>query len=223
MISFAYPEQLPTAASVCESFALDNGAFTEWKSGGKSDWEKFYKWVDDWRKHPAFDWALIPDVIDGDENANDSLVFSQWPFGATVGVPVWHLHESIARLQYLASSFPRIALGSSGKWSTPGTNKWWARIAEAMQALCVNGSPLVKIHGLRMLNPNLAAHIPFSSADSTTLARNINLDTRWRGTYSPTNRAVRAEILADRLQTTGAAQEWSGMHIQDQLLEVCIP
>jgi len=43
--------------------------------------------VEEWRRHPGFDWAIIPDVIDGDEAANDALV-TAWPFGMVVGVPV---------------------------------------------------------------------------------------------------------------------------------------
>jgi hypothetical protein len=33
-ISFTYPEQLPLASTICQSFALDNGAFSAWRSGG---------------------------------------------------------------------------------------------------------------------------------------------------------------------------------------------
>ena len=220
MVSFAYPDQLPFAASVAESFALDNGAFSEWKAGKQSDWEGFYKWVDDWRRHPGFDFALIPDVIDGREDDNDLLVFNRWPFGKA-GVPVWHLHESLNRLEYLAKDWPRIALGSSGKYSRPGAGGWWARIADAMRVVCdEQGRPKVRLHGLRMLNPALSRHIPFASADSTTVARNINLDSRWSGTYSPASKEIRALLLADRLQPCEPAERWSNMHIQDQLLQV---
>ncbi len=33
MVSFAYRLQLRTVADICQSFVLDNGAFTTWKGG----------------------------------------------------------------------------------------------------------------------------------------------------------------------------------------------
>jgi hypothetical protein len=78
MISFAHPDQLPLAAEVSQSFALDNGAFSFWRGGEKPEWADYYGWVDEWCCHPGFDWAVIPDVIDGDENENDALV-KVWP------------------------------------------------------------------------------------------------------------------------------------------------
>jgi hypothetical protein len=36
-VSFANPQQIELAAEVCQSFALDNGAFTIWKQGGTMD------------------------------------------------------------------------------------------------------------------------------------------------------------------------------------------
>ena len=54
-----------------------------------------------------------PDVIDGDEASNDELLLA-WPKELR-GVPVWHLHESLERLQRLASEWPTVAFGSSGQ------------------------------------------------------------------------------------------------------------
>lgn len=154
MVSFAYAQsaqsQLPLLAEVCQSFALDNGAFTAWKSDAPvTDWASFYRWVQEWMRHPGFDWALIPDVIEGDEAANDALV-AEWPFCVTTGVPVWHLHESLDRLRRLCDDWIRVALGSSGEFATIGTRRWWGRMAEAMDAICdSDGFPATKLHGLR--------------------------------------------------------------------------
>lgn len=63
---------------MCASRLFDNGAFTAWKEGGQVDVDGYTRWVEDWHRHPGFTWALIPDVIDGDEDANDGLV-RQWP------------------------------------------------------------------------------------------------------------------------------------------------
>lgn len=66
-ISFAHSGQINLAAEYCQSFALDNGAFTAWKAAGKNkiDWSDYYEFVSRWKNHPGFDFAIIPDVIDG--------------------------------------------------------------------------------------------------------------------------------------------------------------
>jgi len=59
---------------------------------------------------------------DGTEQDNDVLV-DQWPKDLVgIGVPVWHLHESLKRLRRLCESFSRVALGSSGDFATVGTS-----------------------------------------------------------------------------------------------------
>ncbi len=45
---------------------------------------------------------MIPDVIGSTEKENDDLL-AEWPHGER-GVPVWHLNESIGRLERLADS-----------------------------------------------------------------------------------------------------------------------
>jgi len=83
LVSYADPQQNAIAAEVAQSFALDNGAFSVWKQGIAVDWKGYYSWVEEWWRHPGFDWAVIPDVIDGDETANDELV-AEWPLGKHV-------------------------------------------------------------------------------------------------------------------------------------------
>lgn len=63
-ISFAHSGQINLAAEYCQSFALDNGAFTAWKATGKNkiDWSDYYEFVARWKNHPGFDFAIIPDV-----------------------------------------------------------------------------------------------------------------------------------------------------------------
>lgn len=212
MVSFANPEQLSLVAEVCQSFVLDNGAFTFWKAGkGAVDVTAYRAWVEEWERHPGFDWALIPDKIDGDEAAND-LMLARWfqAGGGREGVPVWHLHESIKRLKYLALAYPRVALGSSGAYSEPNTPEWWARIAQAMDAVCDEyGRPVCRLHGLRMLNPAVFGKLPLASADSTAVARNIGLDVKWnKGQYQPLTKTARALVLADRIEHYNSAARW---------------
>lgn len=212
-ISFRHPDQLTLALEVSQSFAVDNGAFSAWKSGKPIiDWSMFYEWVAELHRYPAFDFAVIPDVIDGDEDANDALL-NEWPWKQSaphIGAPVWHLHESLERLNKLVSKWPRICLGSSGKYANIGTVEWWSRMAEAMNVICdKHGRPCAKIHGLRMLNPNVYTKFPFASADSTNIGQNIGIDSAWRGTYTPPTKEARAAIMRERIESNQSPQFWN--------------
>lgn len=209
-VSFAHPSQIGLAMSVCQSFALDNGAFSAWVHGRPvHDWTPFYEWVGEIKRHPNFDWAVIPDVIDGDERANDELL-DQWPHGHSVGAPVWHMHESLTRLQRLCATWPRVCLGSSGAFSTVGNATWWDRMNDAMHAICdEHGHPAAKLHGLRMLNPKVFSQLPLSSADSTNIGRNIGIDKAWRGTYLPPTKEARARVMRQRIESINSAQQWT--------------
>jgi hypothetical protein len=215
-VSFAVPAQVSIAAEVSQSFALDNGAFSVWKAGRIVDWSLYYRWAEIWLSHPACDFALIPDVIDGTEDDNDTLV-ALWPLG-TGGVPVWHLHESLERLESLCTRWPRVALGSSGDYAVIGTQAWWHRIGEAMSACCnEDGTPKTKLHGLRMLDPKIIQYIPFSSADSTNVARNIGVDSAWNGTYTPASKETRALVIAERMEQHNAPAFWTPLPVQPSI------
>lgn len=207
LVSFAHWEQIQIVSEVCSSFVLDNGAFSFWKRKRPVNWADYYTFVSHWHRHPRFDWALIPDIIDGDEGQNDALL-AEWPFLREQGVPVWHLHESLSRLQRLAAAYPRIALGSSGEFAQLKTDRWWQRMREAMAALCVDGVPPCKLHGLRMLDPGIVSEFPFSSGDSTNVAINIGKDKRWHGTYAPMTKAARAVQIANRMEACQSADRW---------------
>jgi len=221
MISFANPEQIPLAAEVCQSFALDNGAYSFWKGGEQPDWKAYREWVEFWALHPGFDFAVIPDVIEGREEENDELI--RWWFGErpsrALYAPVWHMHESLKRLEILSWEHPqRVCLGSTAEYSTVGSVAWWQRMAEAMAVVCDDqGRPRCKLHGLRMLNPTIFSFLPLSSADSTNVARNIGLDDKWDGPYSPRSSTVRALILADRIEQHASASRWTGMVVGPQM------
>lgn len=203
LVSFAYPHDLPVAAEVCQSFVLDNGAFTAWKQGKPLDVNGYIKWVHEWYRHPGFDWALIPDVINGSDRENDHLV-ETWP-KALPGVPVWHMHEPTVRLTWLARKFRTVALGSSGEFASVGTRQWWGRMSQAMNAICdEQGRPMCKLHGLRMLDPEVFSRLPLSSADSTNAAVNSGSLSRF-GMYLPPTSAQRAAVIADRIECHNSA------------------
>lgn len=211
-VSARYLDQFPTVLDCASSFAVDNGAFSAWRSGNPvKDWGQYYEWIAEIHRYPSFDFAVIPDVIDGDEKANDALL-EEWPWRLTaphVGAPVWHLHESLERLDRLVSQWPRICLGSSGQYAQIGTNAWWARMAEAMDVICDrSGRPGCKLHGLRMLDPKVFTRFPFASADSTNIARNIGIDKAWRGPYTPPNKEGRAALMRSRIESHQSLIFW---------------
>jgi hypothetical protein len=211
-VSFAHTDQLTIALECAQSFALDNGAFSAWISGRPvTDWRTYYEWVADLHRLPAFDFAVIPDVIDGDEEANDRLL-EEWPWrdaAPHIGAPVWHLHESLDRLERLALRWPRVCLGSSGDYATVGTYAWRARMDDAMDVLTdKRGRPVCKVHGLRMLDIEIFTLYPFASADSTNIGRNICIDSRWRGTYTPPTKESRALLIRQRIEAMQSPQLW---------------
>jgi hypothetical protein len=210
MVSFEHPEQMEIAAEICSTVVLDNGAYSAWMAKRPHDFEGYASWCDKWLKHPAVEWCVIPDVIDGDEDANDELL-SLWSLDGALSVPVYHMHESLDRLERLANAFPRIALGSSVQYAEIQTPAWWSRIAEMMEVVCdENGFPLCKLHGLRMLDPVIFAHLPLASADSCNVAVNVGIDGRWGGPYAPRSKWVRALVLMDRVETHASAARWNG-------------
>ena len=210
LVPFNRPEDMPIVSESSRGFVLDNGAFSAWKKGEPiTDWKPYYDWCKELHQNPRFDFAVIPDVIDGSEEENREL-FSKWfkgcrlpaHYGWVKGSPVWHMHESFDQLRYFMQHSEIISIGSSGQYSKPGTRAWHQRMGEAMQVLCdSNGRPLRKIHGLRMLSPRIVERYPFHSADSTNVAQNSQLLTRF-GMYAPPTQSQRREVLASRIEAT---------------------
>jgi hypothetical protein len=209
MVSFEDARQIEEAAEVCQSLVLDNGAFSAWRQGKRYDFAGYHLWATHWLKHPAVEWAIIPDVIDGTEHENDELL-AEWTLPNAISVPVFHLHESLERLERL-TAYPRIALGGSGQYADPGSREWWSRMAQIMQVICDDdGFPRAKLHGLRMLDPVLFSHLPLASADSCNVARTIGIDRAWDGPYTPRSKWARALIMMDRIEYHASARRWDG-------------
>jgi hypothetical protein len=209
-ISFRHNDQLGPAIEVCQSFAIDNGAFSAWRAGEPiTDWAHFYEWAAMCMRVPSCDFAVIPDVIDGGEADNDALL-REWPLPRWFGAPVWHMHESLDRLERLVNEWPRICLGSSGGFSTPGTPQWWLRMDEAMSIICDDeGRPKCKLHGLRMLNPKVFSKLPLASADSTNIGRNVGIDKKWdKGHYLPPTKEARAAVMRSRIESINSPAVW---------------
>lgn len=83
-------------------------------------------------------------------------------------------------------------------------------MAEAMGAACDDdGRPRAKLHGLRMLDPRVFSCFPFSSADSTNVARNIGIDQAWASNaYAPASQYTRALVLMERIERHASASRW---------------
>jgi len=213
-ISYAHKDPAPLAIELCQSFALDNGAYSAWTAGKPFDIEGFAEWLNEWHQHPGFDFFIVPDVIGGDHHENNKIR-AAWrnvcPDGAwQKGYPVWHMHEPLEVLRDLCNSFRGVALGSSGDYSIIGTQKWWHRMSEAMNiATDEQGRPLTKLHGLRMLDPTIFSHLPLSSADSTNVGRNCGIDNAWKGTYAPKTARTRALVMMERIESHASASRWT--------------
>jgi hypothetical protein len=87
---------------------------------------------------------------------------------------------------------------------------------QVMDTICQNGRPIVKIHGLRMLNPHVVEHVPFASADSAYVSRKVGL-ANWGGCYKAASRESRAHVLVEYYETTQSAPVWSGIPQQEEL------
>lgn len=215
-ISYANSGQLCLASEICQSFALDNGAFTFWKTGRPIDWSGYYKFVEKWMHHPRFDFAIIPDVIDGGEKGNDELL-AAWTLGS-VGVPVWHMNESDERFIRLCWDYDRVAIGSCSEYDVKHPKKCVAKLKDVIRHVVTeDGFPIAKLHMLRGLNKHVFQHLPFASADSTNVARNIGLDSAWKGTYQPQSKETRASILVERVESCVSASRLTYYHKSDKI------
>lgn len=170
-VSYAAPSQVKICHQIGQSVMLDNGAFSLWRAGKPTDWPGYYAWSDEWLAC-ATTWAVIPDVIGGDDEQNDALI-AEWPHGQK-GAPVWHMHAPISRLVALCSRWSRVCIGSSAQYSSVGTARWHARMTEAFNAIADTRGRVPPIHMLRGMSMSGGIY-PFASVDSTDVARNHHL------------------------------------------------
>lgn len=171
-VSFAAPSQVKLCHQLGQSVMLDNGAFSVWKRGHKADWDAYYAWCDEWLDYPTT-WAVIPDLIEGDEGDNSRLCRA-WPF-LDRGAGVWHMHESFHRLLSLLWAFPRVCIGSSEQYAEVMSPAWQRRMDEAWREIDRHFKRTPNVHMLRGLQL-VRERWPFASVDSTDIARNHNRD-----------------------------------------------
>jgi len=210
-VSWNHPAQVKLCHAIGQSVLLDNGAFNYWSSGLCPDWSEYYRFAEQWLVYHTT-WAIIPDVIDGSEDDNDRLI-AEWPHGQR-GAPVWHMHESIARLIRLADTWSRVCIGSSAQFRTVGSPAWHQRMIEAMNALCGNGPAPVWLHMLRGMQCSEWGY-PFASVDSTDIARNHN-----KGGPTVEGKILRAQEMACRWDARQCPAVWTVRSEQQSLFEV---
>ena len=74
-------------------------------------------------------------------------------------------------------------------------------MGEAMDAICIDGRPACKLHGLRMLSTEIFTKLPLASADSTNASRNGQRECR-------ANPIAGSNCIADRIEIYPSAPEW---------------
>jgi len=201
-VSYGDPRDADVCLRIGQSVMWDNGAFSLFTKGIPTQWGKFYAWVEPRLGHPH--WAVVPDVIDGNEQDNLTLA-QEWPHRKDCAAVVWHLSESMDHLLRLRDlGFGKIAFGSSGRYWKIGTPEWERRIDEAFNTLANHG-PLPWVHMMRGLSMG-GKQWPFSSADST----NVTLH------HAENN--VTAEYMARQVDHAQCPVDWTLKPIQKELL-----
>jgi hypothetical protein len=70
-----------------------------------------------------------------------------------------------------------------------------------------------------MLNPDIFTRLPFASADSTNIGRNIGIDQAWKGTYQPPTKEARADVMRARIEANNAPVRWGFIVPEIELAE----
>lgn len=161
---------------------VDNGAFSAHQSGvdtmNDEDYiEGYADWANDILDRCPNAIAVLPDVIGGTEEQNSQLVCETMSmFNNDRAMPIWHMHESLDYLRYLAESFGYIGIGSSGQYWKVGTPDWHARMTEAMaaiDALVADSEGSLVRPRIHLMRAQSMAHLfAIDSSDSTNVAMN---------------------------------------------------
>lgn len=187
-VSYFSPQQLEDVIPLLgpdSVLLLDNGAFSAWKKGLVLDeayWDGYWSWVKPILDRVPQAVAVVPDVIGGTVEENARLIRelpeTLWGYEDRLMV-VWHLNEPLSYLRWmLESGFGNIAFGSAGEYASVGTALWDARVDEAFGLIdqltldLSHGIARPRIHMMRGLGQLKRGRHPFTTADSTNLARN---------------------------------------------------
>lgn len=200
-VSYFRPDNLKTCLQIGQSLMLDNGAFSCFTRKVDFDLHGFYEWLEPILGHPH--WAVVPDVIGGDVETQRKMVRT-WPYGKSLGIPVWHLGLPLDYLFELCDTWGRVCLGSSGEYWQVGSPKWSAKMDETFNALSKRSVRLPWTHGLRMLGMG-HERWPLSSADSTNVALNHGYQAQCAG------------CMAKRINAANPSTKWKKIPTQETL------
>jgi hypothetical protein len=202
-VSHMSPKDIRRAHEIGQSVMLDNGAFSKWKRGAKTDWPAFYAWCDIWLDYPTT-WAIPPDVIDAPSQDQDELL-KEWPHGKRQAAPVWHMDEPICRLLRLCEEgWKCVCIGSTAEYRDVLNEAWSRRMDETWNEIARTFGRTPPIHMLRGMQCS-GLRWPFASVDSTDIARNHN---------RPQNTA---RGMADRWDAVQCPGKWTERQLQDSL------
>jgi hypothetical protein len=173
-VSHMAPQDVERCHAIGQSVMLDNGAFSAWKAGKKTNWRKFYAWCDRWLHFPTT-WAIPPDVIDAPSQLQDALL-NEWPHGKRQAAPVWHMDEPIYRLLRLCDQdWNRVCIGSTAQFQVVLSPEWQERMDEVFNELAHVFGRTPLLHMLRGMQCS-GLRWPFGSGDSTDIAQNHHRD-----------------------------------------------
>ncbi len=195
-VSHAHPQDIRRCHEIGQSVMLDNGAFSLWRSGIKTNWPAYYEWCGPWLDYPTT-WAIPPDIINAPSQEQDGLL-NEWPYGKNRTAPVWHMDEPIVRLcRLIDDGWSRVCIGSTAEYAVVLSNSWIKRMDETWNTLITTFNQTPAIHMLRGMQCSGMAW-PFSSLDSTDIAQNH---------HRPQNTP---RLMADRWDKMQCPARWAG-------------
>jgi len=170
LVNHLYPANAQRCHDIGQSILIDNGAFGKWKSGKKTDWPKYYAWVERWLEY-ATTVAIPPDVIDAGSQEQDALL-REWPHRKRQSAPVWHMDEPITRLCRLVDAdYDRVCIGSTAEYAVVLSEMWEQRMDEVWNELVTVFGFTPPVHMLRGM-ACAGLRWPFFSIDSSDIAQN---------------------------------------------------
>jgi hypothetical protein len=199
-VSHMAPKDVRRVHDIGQSVMLDNGAFSKWKRGAKTDWPAYYGWCGRWLDYPTT-WAIPPDVIDAPSQEQDALL-NEWPHGKRQAAPVWHMDEPIYRLcRLIDDGWNRVCMGSTAEYCDVLSESWERRMDEAWNEIVITFGRTPPMHMLRGMQCS-GLRWPFASVDSTDVAQNHN---------RPQNTA---RAMADRWDAMQCPGKWEVRNAQ---------
>ncbi len=198
LMNHLYPANMKRCHDIGQSVMTDHGGFGAWKSGKKTNWPRYYAWIEPWLDYPTT-WAIIPDVIDAPSQEQDGLL-NEWPHGKRQAAPVWHMNEPLSRLcRLVEDGYFRVCIGSTEQYAVVLSEAWEARMDETWNHLTHTfGHRAPPTHMLRGMACS-GLRWPFASVDSSDIAQNHcrrqntpkTMADRWDAKQCPGRWAVR--------------------------------